>query len=57
MAKNVKINGITYNEVTEIKIPIAENPDTMAIFPDTTDADAAAGNLLTGKSAYVNSKK
>lgn len=57
MAKNVKINGITYNEVTEIKIPLAENPDTMAIFPDTTDADAAAGNLLAGKSAYVNSKK
>lgn len=57
MAKNVKINGTTYNEVTEIKIPLADDPDTMAVFPDTTDADATAANILSGKSAYVDSER
>ena len=53
MAQNVIINGVTYQNVPEVDIP--KNGGGTAKFFDTADADAAAGNILTGKKAYGSS--
>ena len=50
MAQNVIINGVTYQNVPEVDIP--KSGGGTAKFFDTADADAAAGNILTGKKAY-----
>ena len=50
MAQNVIINGVTYNDVPEVDIP--KNGGGTAKFYDTASADAAAGDILTGKTAY-----
>lgn len=53
MAQNVIINGVTYQNVPEVDIP--KSGGGTAKFFDTADADAAAGNILTGKKAYGSS--
>ena len=53
MAQNVIINGVTYQNVPEVDIP--KSGGGTAKFFDTADADAAAGNILTGKKAYGTS--
>lgn len=50
MAQNVIINGVTYQNVPEVDIP--KNGGGTAKFYDTSDATAAAGNILTTKKAY-----
>jgi len=55
MAQNLTINGATYNSVSSISVPKAAGGS--AIFPDTSDADAAKGDIATGKTAYVNGEK
>ena len=50
MAQNVVINGVTYNDVPEVDIP--KSGGGTAKFYDTAGADAAAADLLTGKTAY-----
>lgn len=55
MAQNVIINGVTYQNVPEVDIPL--NGGGTAKFMDTTDANAAAGEILSGKTAYVNGTK
>ena len=50
MAQSVKINGVTYNDVPYVQIP--KSTTGTATFYDTSDADAVAGNVLTGKKAY-----
>lgn len=50
MAQNVIINGVTYQSCPEVDIPKASGGT--AKFFDTTSADAAAGDILTGKTAY-----
>lgn len=52
MAQNVVINGVTYSSVPEVDIPLSGGGT--AKFMDTSDATAAASDVLTGKSAYVN---
>ncbi len=52
MAKNVKINSVVYAEVPQVSIPLAEGQET-AVFYDTTEATAASGDILTGKSAFI----
>ena len=54
MAQTVIINGVTYSGVPSVKMPLASDPETLAVFPDTSDATAAAGDILTGETAYVN---
>lgn len=50
MAQNVIINGVTYQNVPEVDIP--KSGGGTAKFYDTAGANAAAGDILTGKSAY-----
>ena len=50
MAQNVIINGVTYSNVPEVDIP--KSGGGTSKFYDTSGADAAAGDILTGKTAY-----
>ena len=52
MAKNVKINGVTYNNVPSVKIPLADTSGDASFF-DTSDGTATADKLLTGATAYA----
>lgn len=54
MAKNVQINGVDYANVASVKLPLTANPSTFAFFYDTDSGDAVAGDLLSGKIAWVD---
>ena len=56
MAKNVVINGVTYSDCPSVQIPLADGQGN-AEFVDTTDANATAGTIVNGNSAYVNGQK
>ena len=51
MAKNVKINSITYNGVPQIQVPLATGSGN-ATFYETSDATVDAATLLAGTTAY-----
>lgn len=53
MAQNVVINGVTYQNVPEVDIP--KSGGGTAKFFDTASANAAAADILTGKTAYGSS--
>lgn len=53
MSKNVIINGVTYNGVPYVNIPLASGSGN-AKFVDTDSGDAAAGDLRSGKKAWVD---
>lgn len=55
MAKNVKINGVTYEDVPQVEIPLADNSGDNAVFYDTSGADAADGDVLSGKKYFKGS--
>lgn len=57
MANTIKINGVTYSDVKEIKVPLASDETKFAVFPDTSDATAVDDDIRSGKSVYVNGKK
>lgn len=50
MAQNVIINSVTYSDVPEVDIP--KSGGGTAKFYDTASADAAQGDILSGKKAY-----
>ena len=50
MAQNVVINGVTYSNCPEVDIP--KSGGGTAKFYDTSAADFAAGDLLTGKTGF-----
>lgn len=52
MAKNVKINNVSYQAVPKVSIPLSDGTGN-ADFYDTSDSTAIAANILTGKTAYV----
>lgn len=47
---SIIINNITYSDVPEIDVP--KSGSGTAKFYDTSGADAAAGDILSGKSAF-----
>lgn len=51
MAKNVKINGVTYSSVPYVSIPNASGSGN-ALFYDTSAADLTANDLRKSKKAY-----
>lgn len=53
MAQNVIINSVTYQNVPEVDIP--KSGGGTAKFYDTSGADAAQGDILSGKKAYGSS--
>lgn len=53
MAKNVVINGVTYENVPYVNIPLSSGSGN-AKFVDTDSGDAAAGDLRSGKKAWVD---
>ena len=53
MAQNVIINGVTYSNVPEVDIP--KSGGGTAKFYDTSGANAAAGDILTSKTAFGSS--
>ena len=55
MAQNVIINGVTYSNCPEVDIP--KSGGGTAKFMDTSDADAAQGDIVASKTAYVNGSK
>lgn len=55
MAQNVVINGVTYANCPEVDIPLSGGGT--AKFMDTSDANATAGDMLNGKTGYVNGVK
>lgn len=56
MAKNVVINNSVYNAVPYIQVPLSSGGGN-AVFYETSDATAAAANILAGYSAYGASGK
>ena len=53
MAQNVVINSVTYSNVPEVDIP--KSGGGTAKFYDTAGADAAQGDILSGKVAFGSS--
>lgn len=55
MAQNVIINGVTYQNVPEVNIP--KSGSGTAAFYDSSDATAAQGHVLSGKTFYKDGGK
>lgn len=53
MAQDVVINGVTYEDVPEVDIPLSGGGT--AKFFDTADGDISAGDVLSGKVGYNSS--
>ena len=54
MAKNVTINGVDYAAVASVKLPLTDLSGDV-YFYDTDSGDAAAGDIRSGKKAWVDS--
>lgn len=52
MSKSIKINGVTYESVPQVSIPLSQGEGT-AEFYDTTPATAVSADILTGKTAFL----
>ena len=55
MAQNVTVAGASYSDVPSVQLP--KTGGGTATFMDTSDADATAGDIASGKTAYVNGVK
>lgn len=57
MAQTVKINGVTYNDVDKVQMPLATDTSKMVLYVNTDDATAVAASIKNGDSAWVKGKK
>lgn len=57
MAQNVVINGVTYNEVKKVEIPLASDPSQCIDYLNTDDATAAAASVKKGETFYAGGEK
>lgn len=55
MAQNITLMGASYSAVPAVVLP--KTGGGTARFDDTSDADATAGDIASGKTAYVNGVK
>ena len=55
MAQNITLMGASYSAVPAVNLP--KTGGGTARFDDTTDADATAADIASGKTAYVNGQK
>ena len=55
MAQNITIMGASYSAVPAVTLP--KTGGGTAQFDDTTDANATASDIASGKTAYVNGSK
>ena len=51
MAKSVKINGVTYENVPQVSIPLSAGTGT-ADFYDTSTSTGTAADVLNGKTVF-----
>lgn len=57
MAQTVKINGVTYNDVDKVQMPLATDTSQMVVYVNTDDANASAASIKNGETAWVKGKK
>lgn len=55
MAQNISLQGAVYSAVPSVLLP--KQGGGTAQFDDTTDANATAADIASGKTAYVNGSK
>ena len=55
MSQNITLLGASYSNVPAVTLP--KTGGGTAQFDDTTDADATAADIASGKTAYVNGQK
>ena len=55
--KNIKIGNQTLTNVSALYAEDATTAGVYDVFNDTTDANAVASDITSGKTAYVNGRK
>lgn len=56
MSQNITLNSTNYTGITKLRVKKTGSSD-YAEFVDTSDADASASDIASGKTAYVNGSK